>query len=935
MTWNRWNLLFLMLVSLGGFWGCKKQTMQAPPAFIPPDDSGTWLCTATELELASSDAKRSLAPCPREFNQDASTGQCCVVGTSYSKEQRACVGEPACPEGTTVANVSGGKFCDGEEDPLGWWMESCAQGNQVDCTHAAALLRSYNTIPQDLERAKELLERACDARVVEACAKLANLHMWNIAPARDTDLARELNQKSCELGSPNACYHFGFIHQFWDDDRESAIPFYKIACEGGHAYACGILRHITLRYSGTKQQVERAIEDTLLACESGETQQCYLLLQIFPQYGFELSREQLLRGEKMLDNICVVNSGHRPCSSYFQWHRRKYKEPARGEASAVSACEEGNFYACTTIGQVLGVRRFPEESLGEKASRRERAKPYLEKACQEGHHANACYGLAKLYESQRGKAGVKKKQLEYLALACEYHYGQACIDYSNALYDKDDPSTYKDALEYSEKACVYGVGGACNSIAVLLTKHHRHESIDLTWNQAVRRAFDSSELGCHEFKNRYACGNLGFFLTADSPNGLDRDHEKGLAYLKRACGWNVHWACRELLLRGSQDGEEIFKLLLSEKELAPKERLLFERDRPLDTIETKPRTNLTMFKNLDKSVSRCDLDARSCKKNKARFHKLILAALEDFTTKCKEQGDGESCGYVMRMVDTGLGPVIHNKEVVQKYARLGCEHDDASSCAYIAWRGHFYNWSEKFDDDAIFNAAKKALEFDPKEEWHARVLASIAFARAAPWDTIEPLYTAHCEAKNISNYACNMTLRRLLLDLAEINPDGARSFTQKQCEEDRDTRACALYARARFADSPGVATELVPQKCEVNSGSLSLCGELGWQLLQDEATVARGEEKLTAVCDEEHAEACFQLGQWLLRDTKLSSQSNGRKRLEEACELDHASACFELGVMYKAGSRYIEADEKRSKRFFKKSCEKFHRAACLAERDLL
>ena len=784
----------------------------------------------------------------------------------------------------------------------------------------------------DLERAKEYLERACSERLLSACANLANLHMWNVAPApRDTDLAFELNKKTCALGSAQGCYHTGFIHAFWKDDRDTAEPFFKAACAGGSSFSCRILRSQQLRFHGTFGETREILEQAVAACEDGDLAECNRVLDPTFQRSYEISPARRERAKAAIERVCIERPGERGCGLYLARAFEKTGSLSPVDEAQKQSCDEGNFTACMLFGQTLSVDRGRDETPVQKAARLEAAKAPLAKACDEGNRAIACFALSENYESQKGKVGSRQKRLEYLGKACRNHYGRACFELGKEHYDLEDTSQAAAALDNFKKGCLYGWGTSCQYVSAILTRQYFSEELDLTWKEAVKTAYEYAEVGCHRYRNPNSCAGVGTLLAADEPNGIERDLEKGLSYLQVACRRDVRWACQYLLTKGSKDGEEILKLMLSEQHLAPKSYRFMKEEQALDEFEVAATRGVDVFEHLDESVERCFDDKRTCHNNKVRFNKLIKAALTDFATRCTKEQDGEACGYVARMVDISIGSVKHEVGLIQEYARLGCAYDNGYSCSLIAFRGHFEDWGEVFDRDEVFEAAKKTFEIYSEHAWTGTSLAAIAFDQGRAWSTIQPLYLEHCEAKGISNYACEVHTRRIIFNAARHNPEVAIDFTKRQCEQYKDSRSCALYARALFAKDAALTTEFIPRDCDLKKDPRALCAERGWQLLQREETQEEGARALREACDEDDANACHDLAVWLRGKDSIAALAEGREVLDRSCELGHPAGCFAMGMMYRAGTRYIKADAKVARGYFNKGCEKYHRTSCLAK----
>ena len=95
------------------------------------------------------------------------------------------------------------------EPVVGWLTPSCDAGHPIACHDLASIVGNAAWPLHDAQRARSLLERACDAAYGSACARLAE-HVAADGDAtraeRLRDKARRLLQRQCGRGRGDACW---------------------------------------------------------------------------------------------------------------------------------------------------------------------------------------------------------------------------------------------------------------------------------------------------------------------------------------------------------------------------------------------------------------------------------------------------------------------------------------------------------------------------------------------------------------------------------------------------------------------------------------------------------------------------------------------------------------------------------------------------------
>jgi TPR repeat protein len=221
----------------------------------------------------------------------------------------------------------------------------CDAGDAGGCERAGRLyLKGAGTgVPQDLNRASELLERACAADRREACVALGTAR----AMRGDRAGGAELYRRACEAGSAEGCYALAEVTRARDPD--GAAELFGRACDEGFTAGCYSLGASLARGDFQKRDLPRAARLFDRACSAGDGRACFAL-------AFQLERGS------------GVNADPQRASVLFGQSRKFFQE----------LCSVGEAYACHNLALIFA------GGLGTPA-RPERAREYLERACQLGN----------------------------------------------------------------------------------------------------------------------------------------------------------------------------------------------------------------------------------------------------------------------------------------------------------------------------------------------------------------------------------------------------------------------------------------------------------------------------------------------------------------------------------------------------------------------
>ena len=95
---------------------------------------------------------------------------------------------------------------------------------------------------QNISKANELYERACDLGDAEGCIKIADLYYNGIEISQNRPKAYTFYEKACDLNHGWGCFKLGMGHAGGGDDirldRSKADFYLKRACDLGKEDAC-------------------------------------------------------------------------------------------------------------------------------------------------------------------------------------------------------------------------------------------------------------------------------------------------------------------------------------------------------------------------------------------------------------------------------------------------------------------------------------------------------------------------------------------------------------------------------------------------------------------------------------------------------------------------------------------------------------------------
>lgn len=274
-----------------------------------------------------------------------------VEGHAVDRRKSLAYAERSCRggDGAGCSNV-GALYAEGEATPrddavaMRYFEMACAAGTVAGCTNAGrALFHPDSNLPRDRDKARSLLELACERQDGEGCTWLAKLTL-----PEDERRAVTLAQHACALGDGDGCALAGDAHAGPGDDAVERRASYDAGCVHQSGVACAKLAGMHARGEGGPRSAPAAAEARLRALAA-------------------LTRSCDLRSE---DDCATLGRLRRGEEGFA-------KDLALAAAVLEGSCGRGGLLACTFLADLLA----RGEGVPKDAAR---AKALRERACAHG-----------------------------------------------------------------------------------------------------------------------------------------------------------------------------------------------------------------------------------------------------------------------------------------------------------------------------------------------------------------------------------------------------------------------------------------------------------------------------------------------------------------------------------------------------------------------
>lgn len=369
----------------------------------------------------------------------------------------------------------------------------CLRGNIPACETAGHGYLSGEAIPQDLERAARLLQRACEQQQPLACSAWAKMALDDLGPEMHPRQARAYLEEGCDAGDGDACVRVGETllgEGAKASEVKHAYTLFERACEANHMQGCYRLGLAKKTGAGDRQRDPVAALELLeRACDADVGDAC-----------FEAADTRLQPGGAQTD-------------------------VGRGRRQLEKGCELDSAPACGRLARLL--------TQGGNQRHAARARQLYERACDQ-QHVQSCHDLAEHQLSYDPRTALTN-----YARACDGNIAEACLAHGKLLDGRLKGVRIERAMALPsyQQACKSGLDEACGLAAIL--------QIELsTDGQDTKQLISGLERGCEAARLNDACFYLGVRLAAGQ--GTRRDGARASRLLGPLCQDGRAAACHHL-----------------------------------------------------------------------------------------------------------------------------------------------------------------------------------------------------------------------------------------------------------------------------------------------------------------------------------------------------------------------------------------------------
>ncbi len=130
---------------------------------------------------------------------------------------------------------------------------------------------------QQFDKARPLLEQACNAGSANGCASLGYMYEAPQGIAQDYNKAAVFYGKACALGVVASCTSLGILYEYGHgvtQDYKQAGANYQKGCDGGYASGCSYLGDLYLRGHGVAKDPAHGRQLLQKGCDLGDQWGC-------------------------------------------------------------------------------------------------------------------------------------------------------------------------------------------------------------------------------------------------------------------------------------------------------------------------------------------------------------------------------------------------------------------------------------------------------------------------------------------------------------------------------------------------------------------------------------------------------------------------------------------------------------------------------------
>ncbi len=341
--------------------------------------------------------------------------------------------------------------------------EACTSGSSHACLFLGRLLLAGRGVTHDESKALELLLRACEQNLLQAC-KALQTHLASrerAGQSRPEPLTskRFSAELDCLQGKAMACnslgHSFAEATQGYPRDPVRAVRYFDRGCALGEPLLCANLGIMVAAGRGIGANPERARQLFDESCRAGEGTGCGALARLYLD-GRSVTKD-LRRALELYERGCSLGTGN-VCASLGNLHYYGDKGFPRDFPRAATAfrkgCDVGSDLACANLGLSYdygdGIGRDPVK-----------ARELYQRACG-NHQAYGCIRIDMTNDRQRGVPHDPTRAAVVYRSRCDARSGPACAALG-ILYDdaKGVPHDDDRKTQLLRQACQLGYHKAC------------------------------------------------------------------------------------------------------------------------------------------------------------------------------------------------------------------------------------------------------------------------------------------------------------------------------------------------------------------------------------------------------------------------------------------------------------------------------------------
>lgn len=366
------------------------------------------------------------------------------------------------------------------------FKRACEEGDARACVLQGELLVDgmENVSYYDEATSMKLYEQACKADDFRGCAWLGS---WLIAGStdvpRDLEKGKDLLQKACGKSEPKGCTFLGYLFSRGigvTQDGARALQLFKDACRMHEPTACSAVAYFTKYGRGTSsdaEQAEKYYRDAEVyykrECDEGRLSACVDLGEL---YLWAPGIKNAKAAKPLFEKAC--NLGRREGCRGLGVVLRDGKGTLRDGKSAAAVlkdgCDRGDGASCIYYGELYLTGEGVDVDKPRAGTLFDRASGIFKKGCDNGH-AYSCQQLASLYYQGRGVAQDFSLAAKLFQKACDNGSGIGCAGVglayelgkgvptdrtiAHSLYDRgckmnDPQSCYYLGIDYEQDTSV-------------------------------------------------------------------------------------------------------------------------------------------------------------------------------------------------------------------------------------------------------------------------------------------------------------------------------------------------------------------------------------------------------------------------------------------------------------------------------------------------